>query len=547
MTNVNDLLRDHVTLTVECLDRIYLNGYIPTMQMPGQLVNFLLVHRGNKVPSPALLGRISDDFVARVKAFAEQGAIPIVHFEPGQRKDDIAAEYRPRFAKPEGVVFIGVAQEKAQAFKARKKEQSGYVGFEYSRDSVRVNHYYFYIQDADCGPLFIKVCSYAPYGIKVCLNGHEWAKQQLRQAGIAFEVLDNGFLSCADPQRLQTICDQLGPDQMQALFAKWIERLPMPLTAADRQAGYAHRLSVWQLEVSRTQVFADPVRGREFFEAVIRENLDLGRPDRVQLVFDRKIIKSTPGQFRTRVIEDGVQPSLHIEYKTSRVKQYFKEGRALRTETTINDPKDFGVNKDLSQLPYLAQIGRQINRRLLDVQRVSHNCHLSQENVERVVLPTVTEDGQRASGLRFGQLRVMALLAALTSFLAATQGFTHRSLRPLVADLQGLAHDQYTTGQLTYDLRRPRLKGIIWRVPNSQRYLLTPYGRKVALFFTRLHARVFQPGFAALDPAGPIPSALAEALSQVEREIDRLIDEAGLAAVPPNLDSFVKHSLYEGT
>jgi hypothetical protein len=530
MTNVNDLLRDHVTLTVECLDRVYLNGYIPMMQMPGQLVSFLVHHRGNKIPSPALLGRITDDFTGQIKSFAEQGGIPIVHFEPGQRKDDLAAEYRQKFEKPEGVVFIGVAQEKAQAFKGRKKDQKGYVGFEYSRDAVRVNHYYFYIQDADFGPLFIKVCSYAPYPIKVCLNGHEWAKQQLRKEGITFEVLDNGFLSCANPERLQAICDQLGPEQMQALCDKWVARLPMPLTAADRQAGYSHRLSVWQLEASRTQVFDDPVRGREFFEAVIRENLDLGRPDRVQLVFDRKIIKTTPGQFRTRVIEDGVQPSLYIEYKTSRVKQYFKEGRALRTETTINDPKDFGVNKDLSQLPYLEQTGRQINRRLLDVQRVSHNCHLSQENLERVVLPTVTDDGQRAAGLRFGQLRVMALLAALTSFLAATQGFTHRGLRAQVADLQGLAHDQYTTSQLTYDLRRLRLKGLIWRVPNTQRYLLTPYGRKVALFFTRLHARVFRPGFAALDPSVPLPSALTEALSQVDHEIDRLIDEACLAA-----------------
>jgi hypothetical protein len=530
MTNVNELLSDHVTLTVECLDRIYLNGYIPTMQMPGQLVNFLLRHRGNKIPSPALLGRITDGFVAEIKSFAEQAGIPIVHFEPGQRKDDIAAEYRQGFDQREGVVFIGVAQEKAQAFKARKKEQKGYVGFEYSRDSVRVNHYYFYLQDADFGAAFIKVGSYAPYPIKVCLNGHEWAKQQLRKEGIAFETLDNGFLSCANPERLQPICDQLGPEQIQAFFAKWIERLPMPLTEADRQAGYSHRLSIWQLEASRTQLFDDPVRGREFFEAVIRENLDLGRPDRVQLIFDRKIIKTTPGQFRTRVIEDGVQPSLHIEYKTSRVKQYFKEGRALRTETTINDPKDFGVNKDISHLPYLEQIGRTINRRLLDVQRVSHNCHLSQESVERVVLPTVSEDGQRAPGLRFGQLRVMALLAALTSFLAATQGFTHRSLRPLVADLQGVGHDQYTTGQLTYDLRRLRLKGIIWRVPHTQRYLLTPYGRKVALFFTRLHARVFRPGFAALDPSVPLPAALAEALSQVDQEIDRLIDETCLAA-----------------
>ena len=198
MTNVNDLLRDHVTLTVECLDRIYLNGYIPTLQLPGQLVNFLIGHRGNKIPSPALLGRITDDFKAQIQSFAEQGDIPIVHFVPGQRKDDVANEYRQKFAKPEGVVFIGVAQEKAQAFKGRKKDQPGYVGFEYSRDAVRVNHYYFYIQDADFGPAFIKVCSYAPYGIKVCLNGHEWAKQQLRQAGIAFEMLDNGFRSCAD-------------------------------------------------------------------------------------------------------------------------------------------------------------------------------------------------------------------------------------------------------------------------------------------------------------------------------------------------------------
>jgi hypothetical protein len=179
--------------------------------------------------------------------------------------------------------------------------------------------------------------------------------------------MDNAFLSCADVPRLQTLCDTLGPQPIQALFEKWLQRLPMPLTEADRQAGYSHRLFIWQLEASHPQVFDDPVRGREFFEAVIRENLDLGRPDQVQLIFERKITKATPGRFRTRVIEDGVQPSLHIESKTSRVKRYFKENRALRTETTINDPKDLGVNKDISHLPYLQQIGREINRRLLDV------------------------------------------------------------------------------------------------------------------------------------------------------------------------------------
>jgi hypothetical protein len=526
MTNVNEILRDHITLSIDCMDRIYLNGYIPSLQVPGQLVNFLTKHRGHKIPSPALLGQIGDQFTKAVKDYAQENGIPILHFEPGQRKDEVATSYRQKFTQAEGVVFIGVGQEKAKSFKALKKDQQGPVGFEWSRQSVRVNHYYFYLQDANFGPGFIKVCSYMPYPVKVYLNGHEWAKQQLSQAGIGFEILDNGFQSCQEPEKLQAVCDQLGPEQIQAFFDKWVARLPMPLTAQDRQAGYGYRLSVWQLEISRTQVFDDPVRGREFFEAVIKENLDLGRPDRVQLVFDRKIIGSTPGRFRTRVIENGVNPNLYIEYKKSLVKQYFKENQALRTETIINDPKDFGVRMDLSNLPFLQQIGRQVNRRLLDVQRISHNCHLSQESVERVVLPTVTQDGQRAPGLRFGHTRTMALLGALTLFVHNTFGFRHHDLLPHVADLLG---SNYSTHQLTYDLRRLRLKGMIWRVPNSHRYLITPYGCKVALFFTRLHASVFRPGFAALDPTVPIPGPLADALAVVDQEVKNLIDQAYVA------------------
>ena len=461
-----------------------------------------------------------------MQEYAQENGIPLIHFAAGQHKDEVAASYCQEFKPAEGVVFIGVAQEKAQSFKARKKAQQAPVGFEWSRQAAYVNHYYFYLQEADFGPAFIKVCSYAPYAIKVCLNGHEWAKQQLHQAGIEFETLDNGFLSCQAPDKLQALCDQLGPEQIQAFFDKWVAQLPMPLTEQDRQAGYRHRLSVWQVEVSRTQVFADPVHGRAFFEAVIKENLDLGRPDRVQLVFDRKIIGSTPGRFRTQVIEKGVNPSLSIAYKKSLVKQYFKENRALRTETTINDPKDFGVRMDLSNLAFLQQIGREINRRLLDVQRVSHNCHLSQESVERVVQPAVTHNGQRAPGLRFGQTRTIALLGALTLFVHNAYGFRHPDLLPQVADLLG---SDYSTHQLTYDLRRLRLKGMIWRAPNSQRYLITPYGYKVALFFTRLHALVFQPGFAALDPSVPIPGPLAQALATVEQEVKNLIDQAHIA------------------
>ena len=525
MTNVTEILKEHVTLDIECIDRLYLNGYIPTMQTGGQLVRFLH-HRGFEIPSPVILGRMTERYRNAVKNFAKQHEIPMIQFERGQRKDDIAATYRAQFESHEGVFLVGVAQERASAFKAKKRTYEQAVGFDYTRQSVFVNHYYFYFLDEDFGPAFIKVCSYAPYAVKVCINGHEWAKCQARKQGIEFEALDNGFLSCDEPERLQAICDELGPEQIQAFFEKWQNRLPWRLTAEDQQTGFRYRLSIWQAEFSRTQVFADPAQGRQWFEAIIRDNLDVGRPDRIQLVFDRRVTKATPGLFRTQVVQEGVNPSLHAYYKKSHVKQYFKEERALRTETTINNTKDFGVNKDISNLPYLQQLGRTINRRLLDAQHTSFTCALSSQSLKRIVQPTVTADGQRAPALPLGHPRVMALFNALTSFAHLPHGLTNRSLRQQVADLLGLAPDDYSSAQMSYDLRRLRLKGLIARIPHSYRYVLTTYGRHVALLLSKLHSRVFRPALTALDPQQPLPLPLRTALEQVDSALDGLINHA---------------------
>jgi hypothetical protein len=524
MANIPELLSGHVTLEVECLDRLYLNGYIGPLATAGGLVTFMREQLGKPIPSPVVLGQVTEKFRDAVKAMAERQQIPICQFDHKERKDDVANRIRQERGVRDGIVFIGVAQEKAQAFQGKKIDGR----FEFTRDkTVYVNHYYFYIDDEDFGPLFIKVCSYAPWGTKLCLNGHEWAKRQLEKKGIAYEALDNGFLSCAEPKKLQQICDSLGPEDIDRLFRKWLKRLPLPLQPEDRAAGYDWSLSIWQLEVSLTQIFDRPLRGREFFEEIIRDNLDLGRPDRVQLIFDRVVTKKTPGQFRTRVIQDGVHPSLHIDYKNFDLKQYFKEGRGCRTEGTFRNPNDFGVNKGLPNLPYLQKIGREINRRLLEVERVSHNSGLSGDSIQRVVQPAVTEDGKKAPGLKFGQPRVMALLLALTLFQHLIDGFRNHDLRQQVADLLGVTVADYTPHQMTYDLRRLRLKGLIYRPPKTNRYFVTPYGWKVARLFSRLEARVFRPAmamFTANDAVLPFP--LRQALDRVDAQLDLLIYEA---------------------
>jgi hypothetical protein len=222
MRTVPELLKEHVELEVECIDRFYLNGYIPSLQRSGGLIYFMQEQRGQAIGSPVVLGEITRRFVAEIEAYAATHEIPLIRFEQGQRKDDVAAAYRRQFKGDEGVVVIGSAQEKVYGFKARKEQKGKAVRFQFSRQSVYVKVYYIYLQDRDFGPGFIKIATYAPYPVKVCLNGHAWVKQQLRQEGIAFTALDNGFRSCQDPQRLRTLCDELRAEQIQAFFDKWV-------------------------------------------------------------------------------------------------------------------------------------------------------------------------------------------------------------------------------------------------------------------------------------------------------------------------------------
>jgi hypothetical protein len=534
MPNIHEIIRDHVSLSISCVDRLYVNGYVPKLQTSGQLYYFMHDHLGKPIPSPAVLEPIHDRFVAEVKAFSERNEIPCVRFEHGQRKDDIANERRSRFEAPEGVVFIGVAQEKMRSFKFHKRTgtQRG-VTFDFSRQPVFVNHYYFYLQDRDWGPAFIKIGSYLPYPVKLCLNGHEWVKQQLRRERLPFHSLDNGFLSCRRPERLQEVCDSLGAAEVQAFFDRWSRLLPWPLTLKDRTAGFSHRLALWQVEVSLTQVFDRPVQGRHFFEEVIRENLDLGRPDRVSLIFPTAVNRRTPPPafgYRTRIITDGVNPSVHFEYKQSHVKQYFKENKALRTETTVNNPRDFGLNKNLSNLDALRSIGQQVNVRLLETERVSQDCVLDQTALDHLQRPSLHTGGLRAPGLRFGDVRVMALFQALCHFGHLPQGFRNRDIRSHVAALLGLSLELYNTSKMTYDLRRLRRKGLILRYSRSHRYSITPYGLKVALFCSKVYLRILRPGWACLVPQDPLPRPLRTALAKLETELQRTCDNARLSA-----------------
>ena len=531
---VADVLGRHVTFEIESIDRMYCNVYQPRLQYPRGAASFFHFHRGHTFASSALMAPMTKAFVAGIHDFVDRHGLDLVSFAKDQRKDDLTQSYLAAHDGSEGVLYVGRAQEKAAVMRTERRYDQR-TGASYAwlvKASALVNHFYFYCFDDDFGAFFIKFCSYFQYNAKLCINGHEWAKRQATKKGIAFTALDNGFAAVDQPARVQAICDRLGPDQIDALLRKWLRRLPHPFTRADYLAGYRYEISILQAEFSLTQMLDAPVTGRIFFEQVIRDNLDIGRPDHVGLVFARRIHNGrkqhTPGRFRTRIITSGVTPSPHVDYKHATIKQYHKEGRALRTETTINDPGDFNIRKRLTNLPAMRKVGFTANRRLLHVEHISHDPATGADAFTAVTAPTHTGGQHAAAGLRFAGPGTEAL--TLFGDKAAARARAREIGVPVLAGT-GADPTTWPAGRATYDLRRLRLHGLIERIPNTHRYRVTDTGLHHAMFLTRVHDRLIRTGTAHhADPDPPTPSLLRAATRAYDTALNHLTQHAGLAA-----------------
>jgi hypothetical protein len=542
MGTVARLLAEHVSFRCRSVDRVAIRGYIPGLQYEGGVVKFL-VSQGNTIPSPAALVRNHDRLVSELDRLILSSGVEAVRFRRGDCKEDIARPYQDVAATKGafGLVLVGKTQERISAWRgyvdsSHDQHRPGHPHISWSRQSAVPDQWYFYFADPQWGPAFVKLCSYAPYPLWCCCNGHEWAKRQLTLAGIGFKALDNGLLAVDDAVAAHRVCARLSAGHVIDLLRRCMATIPDPLTVSDRQAGFDWAFSIAQLEISDTAVFDQPRRARAWFEAAIAGHLDLGRPEQVSLVVDRRIAnrgrRITPGHFATEIIARDVAPQLQIHYKSSKAKAYLKEGRALRVETTVNNPVDFAVHKTLTAENWraLRRVGTETNSRFLAAIGDDQPGLPDPATLESVVLPSV-HDGQRAPGLRFGEPRTMALLASVASFAHVIGGLTNKALRNHMAVLW---NPDYSAAQATYDLRRLRLKGFIERLPGTHTYRATRHGLRIAAFFTQLAARVVVPALTDLAllgrPRPPAPQPLTAAWRTYEQHLQQLLRTTRLAA-----------------
>src|SRR6201988_3939122 len=327
MSNYGFLLHDHVTLRCRSIDRIFLQAYVPRLQAIGEVCTFLRWQRKFPIPSSAAFGKIGEEYVKAVHRFAEANGIPVVYFKKGQNKEEVAGPYLQAAAKEgkERVVMIGIAQEKASVWRSwprKGQEQARHPHMDWGREMAFINHFYFYLWDLEWGAAFWKTNAYAPFPIWLWFNGHEWAKRQLEKAGIGYEALDNGFLSCSNAAELQQVCDRLGPSAVRSFFARWSRRLP---SISPRPSGRPDMEMRWRSGSSRF-----PIPGY----SIVRRRAGCGLKEssgiiwmwggriRSLLFFIAGLIVELPEGFVPESSAGESIPYYAVNYKSSRIKQY---------------------------------------------------------------------------------------------------------------------------------------------------------------------------------------------------------------------------------
>ena len=500
-----------------CFDRILINGLIQPFQQPERVVGFFNTYRQQYPVSKAVLTDIATQYQRWVLAQAKAWRTPIVEAPAGRR--DAFVEPHFRRTKPDQVVVIVKGREPARILTAIGKADRWHL--QYARRWVI--QYNFYLNDAEWGRMFVRLCPYFPFSARVCLNQHHWLATRMRAEGMRFRQESNAFLTCSDPARLQALATSLTTRDIDRCAQKWLRAFTPFFTPTERRtASCQHRLFFAQVEYCDNLIFDRRAALDALGERLLDANRTIGQPTKLATIFGRKVTKRYRGKLET-VIEDLDLPNPVIRSycRDGSVKQYVRDHLTLRTEATSNNVRDFGVAKSIEQLPQLREAMAAVTDRYLTVQQDILETFVDRGQLRQLAEPTRLPTGKRIPGLKLDHPRQLALMHALVRFahIAGGDTFTTKDLHPAAAAALDSTTEQYRLASLRYDLSKLRAKGLVEKVPHSRRYRLLPKGYTICVVFLKLFERVYAPLTAGLLAPVAADTRVAE---DKRHQLDRL-------------------------
>ena len=490
--------RDSIRFHYRCFDRILLNGLIQPFQQPKRVIGFFDTYRQLYPVSRQTLTGIADRFQQWLKAWSEKRNVPVLEAPKGRRDEFVEPYFKG--AKPDEVVAVLKAREPARIMIAIGDKAANRWHLQFAQRWVV--QYNFYVNDRQWGRMFVRICPYLPFSARVYLNQHHWLANRMRAGGHRLSQCSNAFMSCAKPDRLQELADQLTPHDLVACGQKWLARFTPFFTASERDhAGCQHRLFFAQVEFCDNLVFHRRAALDKLGERLLDANRTIGQPNKITTIFGRKVTKRHHGKLQTEIEDMHLpNPVIRSHYRNGFIKQYVRDHLILRTEPATNNVTDYGVRKAVTNLSNLRSKLSAIADNYLNVQQDILESFVDRGQLRKLAQPTITASGKRIPGLKLDNPRQLALMHALVRFthIAAANGFTTAELHPMVVDALGSGGDRYTLASLRYDLSKLRAKGLVEKLPHSRRYRLLPNGYSICLVFLKLFERIYAPLTAGL-------------------------------------------------
>jgi hypothetical protein len=466
--------QDNIKFTYRCFDRLLLHGCIQSFLDGARAQGFFWVYRKIYPVSRKVLRDVANQYHDWVEPYF-------------------------RHAQPDQVVVIIKAREPAGIMTAIGAGKKWHLETKYRW----VKQYNFYIQDAEWGAMFVRVCPYFPFSARICLNQHHWLAQKMTRAGIRFIQSSNAFRRCSDPAALQGMADSLTANDLIRCGHKWLNRLiPFFRGSERREHGCWHQLFFSQVEFCENLIFRRRAALDQLGNRLLDANRNLGRPDKLTVIFGRRITKQYPGKLQTEIEDLHLgNPVMRSYYKNGFAKHYVRDHDVLRFETASNDVKgDYGINKAVKNVVTLREKLQGITERYQNVQQDILETFLDRGELRKLGEPTLRLNGKRIPGLKLDHPRQLAGMSSLVRFshVAAGDTFTTAELQAAAAEALGITAEQCPLGALRYELWKLRAKGLVEKLPHSRRYQLLPNGYRICLLFLKLFDKIYAPLTAGL-------------------------------------------------
>jgi hypothetical protein len=515
--------RDLIRFGYSCFDRIICTGLIHQFQCAKRaptIVWFLRRFRQGGALHKAFFSKMARDYHDWLTGYAQQLGVPIVQPDKDVHREEWVEPYYQQLGPQPGVAVILKCREPERMVIARQ-------GQELTVEPRTVYLYYFYLNDPQCGRMFLRICPYFPHNIRLWMNGHNWLACRLQQEGIAFTKHHNLIVDCADPERLQALADSFGPDDLRNPVAQWLTRLLPVFSPAERQQGFVHQLYMTQMEYCHNLIFHKPTAVHRLLDRLMDANRALGHPNKLAAVFGRARFQADTRTGQTVIrMTQARDTVISSSYGKTSIKQYVKDQVALRTESTSYQLKDLGVPKNVDHLAALRTILATANERYENAQQDILATYVDRGELQQLRQPSVSANGRRVPGLHVDDPRLLAVLQALACFIYLSGKGCFRT-PDLLTDVQkALDHPDYRLSQLRYDLSKLRAKALLHRLPRSQAYQLTPDGYRLAVLYLKLYHRLYAPLTAGIRDPSPGDNQL---LSHHRCKLDRLysaVDQA---------------------